>query len=343
MKLSRKVVGSLSLMGLLLAGCGGGSKGSNNPAPVNASQMITAASGGELAVGDTAKLNVPAGSLGADTTITAATSTPDATLPDQGTLKGQYFDFGPDGTTFNPPATLTLPASGTPPTGSKAVISWFDGTKWVDLDTTASGGTLTAPVAHFTGFVVRWVVTGTSSSTVDCTMQQAPCGGTLTGSWKPAGACIPPGTVGDCTDTSSVAYEVMLMGSVSFNADMSYSVDLPYSVNGKVHATQACLTQSMIASCADAQTKLRGSTDKHFPTLWANAACTADGSGNCDCTGSTTGSVANETGTYATAGSAYTSTKSGATTSDSNGYCVSNGELWIQTKASPAEYLVFGK
>ena len=130
MNLCQKVVGSLSLMGLLLAGCGGGSKSSNNTAPASASQMITAAAGGELEVGDTAKLNVPAGSLGADTTITAATSVPDATLPDQTTLKGQYFDFGPDGTTFNPPATLTLPASGTPPTGSKAVISWYDGTKW---------------------------------------------------------------------------------------------------------------------------------------------------------------------------------------------------------------------
>jgi hypothetical protein len=334
-------------MGLVLAGCGGGSKGTgNNSMPVNASQMITKDSGGTLAVGDTATFTVPAGSLAADTTITAATSTPDATLPDQSTLKGQYFDFGPDGTTFNPPATLTLPASGTPPAGSKAVISWYDGTKWNDLDTTVAGDKLTAPVAHFTGFVVRWVVTGTSSATVDCTMPQAPCGGTIAGSWKPAGACIPLGTVGNCTDASTVSYEVMLMGSASFNADMSYSVDLPYAVNGKVHATQACLTQSMLASCADAQTKLRGSTDKHFPALWANAACTADGSGNCDCTGSTTGAItSNETGTYTTTSTTFTTVKAGATSGNPVPYCVSNGELWIQTKsdAGDTEYLVFGK
>jgi hypothetical protein len=55
----------------------------------------------------------------------------------------------------------------------------------------------------------------------------------------------------------------MLMGSASFNADMSYSVDLPLSVTGKVHATPACLAQSMLASCADTQAKLRTAQDKH--------------------------------------------------------------------------------
>jgi hypothetical protein len=344
MNVSQKVLGSLSLVGLFVFGCGGTkSTGTGSAAPV--SQMVTAASGGEVKVGSTASLNIPASSLGADTTITAMMSTPDTTLPDQSTLKGQYFDFGPDGTTFNPPATLTLPSPGTAPANSKAVISWYDGTKWNDLDTTSAGGMLSAPVAHFTGFVVRWVVTGTSTAKVDCTMPAAPCGGDVVGTWKPAGACLPPQMVGNCTDTSAVTYEVMIMGSATFNADLTYSADLPVAVTGKVHATPACISSSGFASCADTQAKLRTAKDSHFSTLWANATCTGDAaSAGCDCTGSTTDSItSNETGTYAISGNMYTTTKTGQTAGSSTGYCVSNGELWIQTKSSPAEYLVFGK
>ena len=135
------------------------------------------------------------------------------------------------------------------------------------------------------------------------------------------------------------------MGSASFDADMTYAVDLPYAVTGKVHATPACLTSSMLASCADTQTKLRGLTDSHFATLWTNATCTGDAATTgCDCTGSTTGAItSNETGTYTTTTSTFTTTKTGQPAGDPVGYCVSNGELWVQTKDSPAEYLVFGK
>src|SRR5436190_4162406 len=124
-----------SFAGLILAvtGCGGSSGGSK---PVMVSQLVTAAEGGQVAVGSTgASLDIPANSLGADTTITATAGDPPSTLPNRSTIKGQYFDFGPDGTTFGTPATLTLPASA-PPANMAAVISTFDGTSWTDLPTT---------------------------------------------------------------------------------------------------------------------------------------------------------------------------------------------------------------
>jgi hypothetical protein len=327
----------------VLAACGGSKDA--GPAPVMVSQMVTQAAGGTVAVGSSASLAIPANSLSGDTTITAATSAPAATLPNQDTLKGQYYDFGPDGTTFNPPATLTLPAGGTAPANAKPVISWYDGTKWNDLDTTVDGGNLTAPVAHFTGFVVRWVVMGVNGSTVDCSMPKAACGGDITGTWMPAGGCVSPGPVGNCTDSSSVVYALTVMGSAMFNADMTYSVSLPYSVTGNVHATPACLAQSMLASCAITQSKLQGAKDSNFDTLWTNATCTGDAATTgCDCTGSTTGNIAmNETGTYTVAGNAFTTTKTGGSTGNPNPYCVDGNMLWVQTKASPPEYLVFKK
>lgn len=334
-------ISASSLLSLSFAfsvvGCGGSSGGGT----ASVSQMVSQATGGEVSVGSSgARLSIPASSLAADTTITAASSTPAASLPDHDTLKGLYYDFGPDGTTFDPPATLTLPAAGTPPAGSAAVISWFDGSQWNDLATTLSGGMVSAPVAHFTGFVVRWVVTGSGGS-VDCSSPKTACGGDIVGTWTPTGACLAPDDVTGCTD-SSVTYSVSLMGSAQFNADMTYAVSLPYSVTGIFHASPDCLSGAQITSCADGQTQLRTVEDSHFPTLWANATCTGDvQTSGCVCMGSTTGSITtNETGTYTVSGNAFTTTKTGGDVGDPNPYCVDGNTIWVQTQSDPPEYLV---
>jgi hypothetical protein len=294
-------------------------------------------------VGSAASLQIPANALAADTTITATADAPPSSLPDAQKVKGQYFDFGPTGTTFDPAATLALPASGTPPANATAVISTFDGTTWTDLPTTVSGGSLTAQVSHFSGFAVRWVTVGA----VDCGgVPTAACGGDIAGTWKLKGGCLTPEPVGTCTDTGSgITYEMTsATGSAVFNTDMTYTVDLPYSVTGTVHITPACFAVLGASSCTgDVQTGLRGSEDSHFDTLWANGTCTGTGSSSgCTCTGSTSGAIAsNESGTYTVAGTSFTTTKTGSAAGSPVSYCVIDTTLWVET--DDGQYIVFEK
>jgi hypothetical protein len=306
-------------------------------------QAVTAAEGGTVMVGASATLAIPANALAADTTITATADAPPSSLPDVQKVKGQYFDFGPSGTTFDPPATLTLPGNGTPPANATAVISTFDGTTWTDLPTTVSGGSVTAPVSHFSGFAVRWVAVGA----VDCGGIPATLsGGDIVGTWKLKGGCLTPEPVGDCTDSGSgVTYEMTsATGSAVFNSNLTYTVNLPYAVTGTVHATPACLQVLGANSCTgDVQSGLRGSEDSHFPALWANASCTGSASSSgCTCTGSTTGSIAsNESGTYTVATTSFTTTKSGSAAGNPVPYSVIGTTLWVQT--DDGEYIVFDK
>ena len=329
---------SFTVLILVVAGCGGSSGGSK---PVMVSQLVTAAEGGQVAVGSTgASLDIPANSLGAYTTITATAEDPPSAVPNRSTIRGQYFDFGPEGTTFSTPAMLTLPAGSAPPANMAAVISTFDGTSWTDLPTSAAGGSLTAPVAHFSGFAVRLVAVGA----VDCSAPPAACGGDITGTWKLKGGCIAETMVGSCTDASNVQYTVTSPnGSAMFNADLTYTANLPIDVTGNVHATAACIAMLGATTCAQVQTQLNGSDDSHFTNLWHAATCTGNAtSTGCDCVGMTTDSItSNESGTYTVAATAFTTTKTGDTTGSPVPYCIQGTTLWVQTDSG--EYIVFDK
>ena len=68
--------------------------------PTNSAAVaITAATGGSVVLGD-ATLTIPRGALATDTTITVMSDDPGAALPMAATLRGQTYDFGPDGTSF---------------------------------------------------------------------------------------------------------------------------------------------------------------------------------------------------------------------------------------------------
>jgi uncharacterized delta-60 repeat protein len=145
----------LAVRGVFLAtmvlGCGG--------APTRTFQTrVIAAKGGTVAAGG-ATLVIPAGALDQDTTITVTISSPRASLPDGETIRGSIFDFGPDGTTFNTPATLTLPAAGTPAANESAIISFLDpaADRWVDLRSAGTGTAVSAAVSHFTEYAQRLV------------------------------------------------------------------------------------------------------------------------------------------------------------------------------------------
>jgi hypothetical protein len=70
------------------------------------------------------------------------------------------YDFGPDGATFDPAILLTLkydPADLPAGSDESALsITWWDGNKWVELESTVNTTThtITAYVSHFTNFAV---------------------------------------------------------------------------------------------------------------------------------------------------------------------------------------------
>ncbi|MBI4266739.1 MAG: hypothetical protein HY668_00005 [Chloroflexi bacterium] len=113
----------------------------------------------------TTTLSIPANTrmLAADlkviTSLTAASAGPPAPAPPQHAIALTQ-NFGPDGAAFEPPISLTFTYSPDKlPAGAiedKLVIAFWDGSKWVNLESTIDKPvkTVTAGVSHFTVFAL---------------------------------------------------------------------------------------------------------------------------------------------------------------------------------------------
>jgi Stigma-specific protein, Stig1/ZU5 domain len=146
-------------------GSGPGTDGGDTPAA-----SVVGASGGLVSLPDGASVQIPPGALSADTMITIVTS--DAPPP-PGAV-GRAYLFGPEGTTFEQPVTITLPYSTTAlPAGmtqNDVVIQTAPAgsTSFASLATTGvEAGIVRAQASHFSVFVP-----------VVPTEPCAPCGGT---------------------------------------------------------------------------------------------------------------------------------------------------------------------
>jgi len=114
------------------------------------SQLVKASTGGTLYFGEF-KFYIPPGSLVNDTII-GITMTSDKYI---------QMDFSPDGTQFNPPATMTVTyatANLQNIQPSKLSISWFNTAtnKWINIGGTVDQSKLSvsAPVSHFTEYTL---------------------------------------------------------------------------------------------------------------------------------------------------------------------------------------------
>lgn len=154
--LSHTIRFAAACIALALAACGGGSGGGGAGGGMPPVGTVVGAAGGTVSAGG-ATITIPAGALNQDTTITITTSSPNSSLPESSTVQGLVFDFGPNGTTFSTPATLTLPMVATLAANERAVVSFLDpvSRQWVDLPSTVTGSVITAPVSHFTPFAAR--------------------------------------------------------------------------------------------------------------------------------------------------------------------------------------------
>jgi hypothetical protein len=221
-------------------------------------KLISASKGGEVAT-EGASLDIPAGALGEDTEVTVEVVEKDG-LADEENIASDVYDFGPDGTTFEKPVTLTIDfdASATPD-GMTAVMAFLDGDAWEPLaDSEVSGDMVTATTTHFTLFAIVWTADGGMQTEGMCEDTFEPCGGDIVGDWEISLGCItfPPALLGGATDGplencmgASVVADADITGTVTFGADGMFSAETEFTSDVTITLPKSCLP--MGATCMD--------------------------------------------------------------------------------------------
>ena len=142
------------IVGLAVAACGGG----DSSAPANIASASIGAAGGTVATASGAQVVVPAGALGAATTIAIErTSAGAPALPQGFVAAGAMFMLTPHGTSFNTPVTVSIPADPSiAPAGQ--TLALYKGNAAGDWErvpgATLSGATMTGQVSSFSPFIV---------------------------------------------------------------------------------------------------------------------------------------------------------------------------------------------
>jgi len=150
-----------------------------------------------------------------------------------------------------------------------------------------------------------------------------PCGGDLVGTWHFVGACVTDTATltasarSACAGATVNSVEFGVSGSITFNADLTYSARGWNTAFREV--TTSPVTCGSGTSCAD-QSMSVTSSDGSF------SRDTCSGSDVCNCTASGLQAIT-ETGTYTTSGSSLELI--GPTTSRGRSYCVEGALLHI--------------
>jgi len=120
----------------------------------------------------TLTLTIPEGTIALDkddnpvTSLEAEVDTSPPPPPENASIIGLVYDFGPDGATFDPPITLTRSYDPNDiPDGvaeEDLVLAWYDEAtdRWVELDCVVDteNNTITAAIEHFTTFAIIGMV-----------------------------------------------------------------------------------------------------------------------------------------------------------------------------------------
>jgi len=242
------------------------------------SQPVTAASGGTLSTASGgAALQVPAGALAQDTTLTV-----EVVMADADTASSVY-NYGPDGTTFLKAVTLTLRYGGDAPSDKTPVLGTYTGGKWVEVTGSSfSGGVVSGPITHFSKFSIILVgkdiiaVSGCS----DVASKFKACGGSVGGSYQITDVCFSDTVLGQnplaaSCPTASLDVEITWDGTVVFTAS-TVTMNITSQTNTiTINVPNTCLTD-FGKTCAEVGTSIDMTS------------CTNSGS-VCSCTQTQTG------------------------------------------------------
>ncbi len=255
----KRIALGLMIAALCAVGCddsadsdGAGSRdGGGGGDPV--AETVEASEGGEVTMGG-AEVDIPANALGEDTEITIEVLDKDG-LPDSDNIASDVYDFGPDGTIFDEPVTLTIEfdASATPE-GMKAVMAWLDteNDEWKPLaDSAIAGNTVTATTDHFTPFAVILTAAGQTAGACE-DLGDSDCGGDLTGTWEFSLGCLSlpddflideetgESPFGECPDLTFSA-TLDLTGTVTFEEDGAFAVNTMQDVDIVIAIPNSCI------------------------------------------------------------------------------------------------------
>jgi hypothetical protein len=150
-------------------------------------------------------------------------------------------------------------------------------------------------------------------------LQAQPCGGDVVGTWTFLGACTSPTFFSEtnsqlqatCPGASVTAFDLGFSGTVTYNADLTYSANASETID---------VTEMIPLSCLGFATCAAVVSDSPDSTL----SCTGTTVCACHIRGSSPGI---ETGTYTVSGTNLTMVGPDHTSTDA--YCVRNGQLHL--------------
>jgi len=205
------------------------------------------------------KAKIPKGALSQDETITVQVLSK-AGLPHADMIASKVFDFGPDGTTFDRPVTLTIDfdASKTPD-DKQAVMAFLDGDEWVALsDSMVDGDQVVATTTHFTPFAVIYSSSGAQGGGSCDDIEFSACGGDLIGTWEFTLGCV---TLPDdvlksnpqfaTCDGLAINAQIDLGGTITFDEDGAYDLAQTVETHVTISYPKSCLTDMLCDSLAE--------------------------------------------------------------------------------------------
>ena len=179
-------------------------------------------------------LTIPEGTIALDkddnplTSLEAEIDTSPSPPPEDTRIIGLAYNFGSDGTTFDPPITLTWSYDPNDIPDAVAeedlVLAWYDeaGDKWVELDCVVDteNNTITASIKHFTTFAI-----------IGAAAPPEPVPGPVPAAFTPSSLSISPSEV-------NIGETVTISLLVANTGDKSGSYEVTLKINGVVEATK---------------------------------------------------------------------------------------------------------
>lgn len=256
---TRLIIALCLALPMTAVGCGSDDQspsGNGHTADVGeaTSQALTASAGGSVMLDSgAAGVDIPAAALPADATVTVDVIDPGA-APERERLASSVFEFGPDGTVFNQPVSLSLRIDRSAvPAGAELSVSWLnEQDRWEPLPgATVSGDMITAQTTHFSVFAVTFeIVDGNLTQTGGmCEANSfSACGGDPTGTWTIGDSClnadfaqIMAGGGGEQCEGLSVSADIDYVGSITISGDGTYATDMDVSIVSSARFPKSCL------------------------------------------------------------------------------------------------------
>ncbi len=158
------------------------------------------------------------------------------------------------------------------------------------------------------------------------------CGGSnVVGTWKIVDACesASPGTVSaSCPGETAQVGSFSAAGTITLNADMTYSSSISTSATVVLSIPTSCLPSGGVSLTCDQLGMAANALDGGDTT-----SCTTSGS-NCNCSVSASSATTTDSGTYAISGTTVTITSATDGSTSTSGYCIQGNTLHIISLSS---------